>query len=305
MSIENDHEPGSLVQVAGHTVPSRAYSLYRTLGVDLLTDLSWYAEFKVVGVALSKVGVTIFVEGSMPLLSEKLKEFSGEDLLIRAIGPVLNVACGGDSTGAGSGRYSSGTFGCLVQDTKKLYFGLSCDHVVGTTAGQAVGDAVWCPGKARGGTPTSLIGQFKRGSAIVLSTSASNRVDGALIELVAPSAHTQSINGLPAAPSGVNRSISFGDMLKKSGVNTGVTTGQFTYIVTMNVPYMGGQARFVDQITIDGGGVLFADRGDSGAVVLDASDRVAGLLFCAAPQSYLGFANYIDDVETELGVTVV
>ena len=296
---------GSWEHVAGHSISSRTYSLYRTLGHDILTDQSWCKQFQVLAVALSKAGVTVFVQRSIAFVAEKLSEFTGEKLLIREIGPILNVAAGGDSAGAGTGSHRSGTFGCLVKDTKKTLYGLSCDHVVGALAGQSGGDAVWSPGKARGGTSKSKIGEFKRGSGVVLSTSSSNRVDGALIDLDKPSAHAQSINGIPGAPTGVNRSISFGDALKKSGVATGVTSGQFSYIVTMNVPYTGGQARFVDQIGIDGGGVVFADQGDSGAVVLDDSNKVVGLLFCAAPQSCLGFANFIDEVEVELGVTVV
>jgi hypothetical protein len=289
----------------GVTVLLNDYLLYRKLSYAILGDQIWHKQYQALGVAISADGLTILVERKVADVADQLHELAGAELSLREIGPILNAASGGDSTGAGTGRQSSGSFGCLVANAKGVVLGLSCDHVIGKLAGQSIGAPVWSPGKARGGTSNSKIGEFKLGSSVVLSSSSSNRVDGALIELESPLAHRQSIVGIPGAPTGVSRSISFGDTLKKSGAATGVTNGQFSYIVTMNVPYKSGQARFVDQIAIDGGGIVFADKGDSGAVVLDASNRVVGLLFSAAPQSFLGFANFIDDVETELGVTIV
>jgi hypothetical protein len=297
--------------VAGHRVLKETYVLYRTLGYTLLADDFWHRNYLVLGVALSKSGLFLFVEKELPGLLDKMQALAildsktSEKVVVRAIGPLSTSAHGGDSTGAGTGRRESGTFGCLVADAHIPKYGITCDHVVGTLAGQTIGDAVWAPGSARGGTSKSRIGKFGRGSTVILSTQSSNRVDGALIELNTPSAHLPSINGIPGAPSGVNRALSLGDALKKSGASTGVTTGEYQYLTTFNVPYPAGQARFVDQIGIDGGGIVFADRGDSGAVVLDDSNKVAGLLFCSASQSYLGFANPIADVESELGVTVI
>jgi hypothetical protein len=286
------------------TVPRRAYLTYRRLSYALIADSVISERYKIVGTAVSNDGVTALVEKVLPNTADELHELSGTKIFVREIGPVVSSARGGDSTGAAKGRQPSGTYGCLVEDNSKKY-GLSCDHVIGDLAGQTIGDPVWSPGKGKGGTSRSKIGVFGRGSGVVLSSSASNKVDGALIALDTPSAHSQSMSGISGAPTGVNRSIAFGDALKKSGVATGVTNGQFSYIVTMNVPYAGGRARFVDQIGIDGGGVVFADAGDSGAVVLDDSNAVVGLLFAAAPQSCLGFANPISDVEAVLGVTVV
>jgi hypothetical protein len=293
------HEPLGVT-----TVPAQAYLAYRKLSYALLADSTVYERYLVVGTAVSDSGVMAFVEKTLTGAVDALRKLSGIEVVVREIGPIVSAAHGGDSTGAARGRQPSGTYGCLVEDHSRKY-GLSCDHVIGDLAGQALGDPVWSPGKARGGTSNSRIGVFGRGSGVVLSSSASNKVDGALITLDKPSVHPQSISGILGAPAGVNHSISFGDTLKKFGVATGVTSGQFSYIVTMNVPYSGGRARFVDQIGIDGGGVVFADAGDSGAVVLDDSNAVVGLLFAAAPQSCLGFANPISDVEAVLGVTVV
>lgn len=286
-------------------IPLREYLDYRRLSFAVLGDTHWYEKYLILGVAVSNLGLVVLVKGKTAGILDALRPLTRVEADVRVVGPIMATVSGGESVGAGAGRRPSGTFGCLVEDSKQTRYGLSCDHVVGALAGQASGDPVWAPARLRGGTTASRIGTFNVGSGVALSTSASNKVDGALIQLDKPSAHAQAIIGIPGAPSGTNRSLSFGDTLKKSGVVTGVTTGQFTYIVTLNVPYSTGTARFVDQIGIDGGGVVFADQGDSGAVVLDDADKVVGLQFAAAPQSYLGFANPIADVEASLGVTVV
>jgi hypothetical protein len=302
MSFQDEEAPGEPLD--GRVVPSAPYALYRRLA-HALPSLPWYAEYFVVGVAISPDGLTVLVEREAFGLEAALRPFLSEPVPIRVVGPIELVAAGGSSVGAGAGRQSSGTLGCLVEDATKTRFGLSCDHVVGTLAGQSHGDPVWAPGKAHGGTAASKIGTYVRGSAVVLSTGASNTVDGALIAFDTPSAHSRSITGIGTAPKGVNRSLAFGDDLWKSGATTGVTKGTFVYVVTLNIPYAAGTARFVDQIGIDGGGIVFARRGDSGAVVVDRLDRVSGLLFAAAPQSFLGFANPITDVEKVLGISVI
>jgi hypothetical protein len=290
--------PGAL------SVSPHDYARYRVLGRELLVSESWHEIFGLIGVALSRDGLTIFAERLEKALPEQLERSFGFMPRIRGIGPLKTAAQGGESAGAGSGRQVSGTFGCLVKDAHNAHFGLSCDHVVGTLAGQSSRDPVWAPGLKKGGSTSSQIGDYDRGSGVTLSTSASNKVDAALISLATASAHSQSVTGISGAPTGVNLSPSIGDKVKKSGAATGVTHGEYTYIITMNVPYHGGRARFVDQMGIDGGGTIFADEGDSGAVVLDDTDKVVGLLFAAAPQSYLGFANPIDDVFSALGVTL-
>ena len=285
-------------------VPQATYEHYRMLGRTLLDETEWTTNFFVNGVALSKSGLVILTEKHSPTLAHVLKKAFGIEALQKVIGPISVSVQGGESIGAGSGRMSYGTLGCLVRDANKNIFGLTCDHVVGATAGQAPGDPVWSPASAHGGSARSKVGSFDFGCRIDFTPGSTNKVDAALVKFDSPAAHARTIVGLPGAPSGVATSLKFGQVLRKSGWKTKVTSGQFMYIVTFNVAYHGGTAKFIDQIGIDGGGVVFADKGDSGAVVVNAANEVAGLLFAAAPQSCLGFANPIDDVAAALGVSV-
>jgi hypothetical protein len=298
----------ALVQLHGALVPQPFYTAYRKLSGLLLSKEQWYADFHVNAVALGGTSsgvdkLEIFVEKTNEKLHAVLRDFGLGSYGIREIGPIFPIAAGGNSIGASGGQQTSGTFGCLVEDAYNKHYGLTCDHVVGILAAQKAGDAVLSPGVSRGGTLKSRIGEFLQGSGVVTSTTASNRSDAATVKLDSPSSHAKKIVGI-GAPIGANRSYSLGGGAKKSGVATQVTRGQFSYIVTLNVPYGHHKARFVDQFAIDGGGVVFADSGDSGAVVLDDADAVVGLLFAAAPQSYLGFVNPITDVEAALGVVV-
>ena len=286
----------------GVQVRESAYARYRRLGWTLLAEPIWGASLGVTGVGLSKDGLSIFVTEETPNQRRDLaKAVDGEFSLI-VTGPIRASAGPGDSLGASRGARASGTFGCLVESANKAVFGLTCDHVVGDLAGQVPGDEVWAPGVAAGGSSLNRIGDFARGGGVTLSTSASNRTDAALVALDHPLRHRQSAGGAPL--SGVNTSLAFGDAVSKAGATTGVTSGQFTYIVTLNIPYAAGVARFVDQLGIDGGAAPFSDSGDSGAVAYDVSGRVVGLVFASAAQSCLGFANPIGDVCAALGVSV-
>ena len=268
---------------------------YRLLSYSLLADPD-LAQYGVKAVAIAPDGLKLFVEEQNPSkIIDLAQRAELHPASVLAVGPNLLNARGGEQIRGFSGK--TGSFGCVVQDAQQREYGLSCDHVVGHTAGQISRDAVGC-GAAK-------IGEFARGSNIVISRSASNRTDAAVFELSSPTGHTQTISGYPGAPTGVNRSLVFYDNVKKSGATTNTTTGQFMYITTMCLRYPAGVARFVDQIGIVGSGTAFSDRGDSGAVVLDHQDRVAGLVFASATRSKLGFANPISDVESELGVTII
>ena len=288
----------------GLNIPSNdvVFRAYRSLSAAVFANPVWFERYKVGGVAIGQTGLEVFVEKDIfkTELGELIAKTINIGFNVRVTGSIVTAAQGGDSVRAGAGRRVTGTLGCLVKDTSGAIFGLSCDHVIGVMVGQAIGDPVCSPASM-----ATRIGSLAKSSGVVLSITHPNRIDAALFNLDQPSKHFAGINGLPGAPTGPCTSISFGDPLRKSGSATKVTNGQFSYIVTMRVPYYGGHALFVDQIGIDGGGKVFANGGDSGALVVNDSGEAVGLLFAAAPGSCLGFANPIDAVLAGLGVAII
>jgi hypothetical protein len=253
------------------------------------------------GVGVGRGGrSTLFFETEDPRALLKLAELVGHYQMLPnclAIGPIVLAAGPGDSIGAGFRGGMSGTLGCLVKCNQTgARMALTNDHVVGATASQSPNADVWSPGAANGGGAHAKIGTFARGSTISFTGSA-NRTDAALVDLMNPSAHR---TALPhgATPSQVAATVNFGDWGYKDGVATGHTSGQLVYIASFKIPYAGQQALFVGQMVFDGN--PFADRGDSGALVVNAAGEAQGLLFAAAPRIGFGFVNPMVDVLNEM-----
>lgn len=91
-----------------------------------------------------------------------------------------------------------------------------------------------------------------------------------------------------------------GMRIKKSGRTTGFTQGEIVQVdVTANVQYGAGRvARFTDQLMAG----PMSQGGDSGSAVLDADDRLVGLLFAGSPNSTI--INRIEHVFTALGLSL-
>ena len=251
-------------------------------------------------------GLTILLEKEDESLIRAFQEqFPAITPAFRVIGPIQPVARGGDWAGDAAHK-ESGTLGCLVKDASSKQYFLTCDHVVGDLAGQKIGDPVISPSSAHSTivNPSVHIGDFAKSSGVSISTSVQNRVDAALVNLSNPAAHSSSIKSIGAVR-GVNSALTFGDQAEKHGAATSLTKGEYVYKVSHRVPYNTGNALFVDQIGLECFGSPFAQPGDSGALVVDTSGYAVGLLFAAAPQSNLGFANPITDVLQVLGVSIV
>ena len=89
-----------------------------------------------------------------------------------------------------------------------------------------------------------------------------------------------------------------GTAVKKSGRTTGFTTGQIQQVsVTVDVDYGAGRtARFVNQLLAG----PMSQGGDSGSAVVDADNRLVGLLFAGSDSTTI--MNRIEDVFASLGV---
>ena len=76
--------------------------------------------------------------------------------------------------------------------------------------------------------------------------------------------------------------VSIGDIVRKSGRTTGVTTGEVIYTnASVLVEYDGHSAHFVDQIVVEQENWSFAKPGDSGSAV-DKDGEFVGLLFAGS-----------------------
>ena len=225
-----------------------------------------------------------------------------------------------------------GTLGALVQDDQKNEYILSNNHVLAESDHGQAGDAIDQPGLIDGactplnrpGSTVLPVGTLKY---FVPLKSAQTNVDAALA-LAAPGAvdSTGAILGLgssgpdqqlTAAPPMAGRgetlnASNLGMDVVKSGRTTGLTCSNIEVVaLTVKVEYYKDCAEtqpyitrtFTNQIGI--GGSHFTDSGDSGALLLDASNAQAiGLYFAGGTDGDghgLSVANPIGDVLHELG----
>ncbi|MEZ4417554.1 MAG: hypothetical protein R3E10_17500 [Gemmatimonadota bacterium] len=215
--------------------------------------------------------------------------------------------------GVSSGQpdVTAGTIGARALAGGKV-FALSNNHVFANSNKAKVGDNVLQPGRADGGAdPDDAIGTLYDFEPIQHCGRGpfpcpENRIDAA-IALTSPD---RVGNSTPPGGYGTPRAktveAKLGMRVQKYGRTTGHTRGLIDGIrATITVGYPGGQARFVDQIIISGGG--FSAPGDSGSlVVTDGSGaqdrRPVGLVF--AGSQLASIANPIDLVLDRFGITI-
>ena len=214
--------------------------------------------------------------------------------------------------GISIGHYAvtAGTLGLIVQK-QGIYYILSNNHVLAAHNDAHLGDPIYQPAPADGGTPADTIATLAEYAPLnfgeqaskcpvagfvaralngcarlvgsqhrlhpILATSALNGLDAALAHPTSPDAVTAAILGI-GLPSGV-ADPQLRMAVQKMGRTTEYTQGVITQVdVTVEVEYSGRVARFTDQV--------FASRmsapGDSGAVVVDLQRRAVGLLFAGS-----------------------
>lgn len=210
--------------------------------------------------------------------------------------------------GVSIGHYLStaGTLGCLVRRGGETFI-LSNNHVLAEVNRGELGDPIYQPGPADGGTSehqiaeladfvrlrrpgdpveepepegclTSLVGVFTGSPPPPTATPSGeappNQVDAALARPLDPSLVHPAILELEV-PTGIAEP-ELGALVRKSGRTTGLTESTVQQIdVTANVIYGNETLRFINQVVT---GPL-SRPGDSGSAILDAQSRVVGLLF--------------------------
>ena len=182
--------------------------------------------------------------------------------------------------GAGIYLYA-GTLGMVTYDDKIL----SNAHVIAMNPETAqfldIGTPVLQPGSYDGGRLVNRVGALEAYIPIDFTPNAQNYADAAI----------GSIDGSISASPGEQFSetgnywvegwteVSQGDIVRKSGRTTGVTTGEVIYTnVSLTVWYGDQSAYFVDQIVVAQVNWSFASPGDSGSAV-DKNGKFVGLLF--------------------------
>jgi len=205
---------------------------------------------------------------------------------------------------------TAGTFGLLVQRNGAPLI-LSNNHVLADSNAGRIGDPIYQPGPADGGTASDRIAALSEFAPIdfggnpsqcriadsiatllnfvarvtgsshrlqpVQQTPGVNAMDAALAQPDTPDLVIPAILGL-GLPTGVN-TPALGMQVQKMGRTTGLTTGYITQIdVTVSVDYAGRTAMFADQIITNS----MSSPGDSGSGILDMDRRAVGLLFAGS-----------------------
>jgi hypothetical protein len=216
---------------------------------------------------------------------------------------TYNPVVGGVSLGMCRSPQTAGTLGCQVVDnTSGQVMILSCFHVMCLDTSWAVGDSAAQPSVAdTGSCPNSVVGSLVAGTC-------GGTVDCAI---ASQSARGTACEVVDIGPIAGTHTASLGLSVRKRGRTTGLTSGTVTDAnLTVDIDYGGaiGVKRFTNQFLIDpdlARSNIFANRGDSGAVVVDNGAKIVGLLFAVGQGvDTAGIANPIADVLNALDVSI-
>jgi len=191
----------------------------------------------------------------------------------------------------------AGTIGCLVRFDSPLQeiCALSCEHVF--TAGQSGLQTI--VGQPRYVVSCCCCTYNKIGTVVnheknTVVDCAVAALDQDIIQEVIASNTLNDVEGIGTL-AGVAQAVCF-ENVKKRGRTTELTTGRVVDVIFEN-----------SQILIHptGASTEFAKRGDSGSVIVNAANRVIGLLWATDAQTRTkGVANHIGEVMREMDITI-
>lgn len=205
--------------------------------------------------------------------------------------------------GPGTVMYA-GTLGMVTYDNKIL----SNAHVIAKEPGADdfldIGTPLVQPGSVDGGTLADRVGELEAYIPIDFGSNAQNYADAAIGSIdtgISVSPGEQLGEGGGYWIQGWTE-VSKGDMVRKSGRTTGVTTGQVVHTnASVWVTYGDQSAYFVDQIVVSQANWSFAAQGDSGSAV-DKEGEFVGLLFSGSETHAV--ISKAEHIITGLGVAV-
>lgn len=199
-----------------------------------------------------------------------------------------------------NGYVYAGTLGCLVKDNasgeERL---LSNFHVMAIDNNWKVGDAMDQPSLVDGGSSSDKVGELTKA---VLS----DHVDGALATVSGRGTACTIVDIGDVKGTAVP---ALNDKVSKRGRTTLLTHGFVDAINgTVKIDYGDGigTKTLSDQIGIRPDtkqNPMFSDHGDSGSVVVNADNKVIGLLFAGSKDGYT-YINVISNVLSELDISI-
>lgn len=195
-----------------------------------------------------------------------------------------------------------GTLGLVVEDNSTGDpMMLSNFHVMCVDNNWSAGDTMAQPARPDGGScPSDIVGELSRAQL-------GGQVDGAVARITNRN-HNCRITQIGAVNG--TATVSSGDAVRKRGRTTELTHGFVDDVsLSVTVPYdFGiGDVTLTNQIGIEvdtSQSTEFGTNGDSGSVVVNASNDVVGLYFAGTPAGDYGVANPIASVFSALDVSL-
>jgi hypothetical protein len=219
-----------------------------------------------------------------------------------SMGPCRSVFLSPPDVPAAGNYIFVGTLGAMVKDrATSARMALTNFHVACVDSTWAVGNTQTQPGRVDGGTcPGNKFGAIARA---VLS----DHVDGSVISIDAGKTTACNIVDIGAVKG--KNTAAVGMSIRKRGRTTGLTYGTVTSVdATVSINYGDGLGTHTlkNQIRMEADtahSTIMSDHGDSGSVVVDANNKVVGLLFAGLDPSHtVSWANPIQSVLDELNV---
>ncbi|MCP4632621.1 MAG: hypothetical protein GY855_06805 [candidate division Zixibacteria bacterium] len=233
--------------------------------------------------------------------------------------PIMGGIQIGNGIKSSTGSYSRGTLGCLAKlNSDNSVVALGNHHVmfgngahgetIGNNDGSKMGqpeywESCYCCDCDKIG---NLIGGFRDGTVDCAISTVDDDIERVNeieeIGTIAGMAPVQNIGG-------IDTSVLIGDPVKKRGKTSGLKNGtvqSINYSINISGTLFTGQIH----VTPDNPAEKFQDFGDSGSVLVNASNQVVGLLFSAPYKPGTtdfdgsGVANKIHEVTSKLNISI-
>lgn len=200
-------------------------------------------------------------------------------------------------------RFPIGTLTCVVSDVNHpaTQYLLSCNHVLANVNAGLVGDPIYQPASTDGGNVADTVGWLARWFPISFVPGQANLVDAALASVPAGWSLPDVVGIGPITGVRPSASLEPGEEVRKVGRSSGITSQTVVGVdsdVWVNYWTATGlmRALFTNQILT----TACAAYGDSGSPMLDADNRIVGVLFSGTSQTTA--FNHFDAIESMLNV---